>query len=199
MSKTKFSSPTEYLNSVSLNSTLSFVQVSLAAEYLGVTPSMVNDLVRNKSLDAVSVTGNTKSWKGILISSLIAYKTSRKEGTKNTTNKVKIILEDCARKGETISYSVLMDKVGMSSINPHHRRQIGEYLGEISSDSYKRDRFMLSALAVLKNTEIPNESFFGLAKDLNAMDEGDDENTFYKSQLTKIFKKHKTVYLSIAR
>lgn len=190
MSKKKFSSPSDYLQAVNENSKLSFVQVSLAAEFLGVTPAMVNDLVRSKSLDAVIVTGNTKSWKGVLISSLIAYTTNREEGAASTINKVRIILGDCARKGEKIAYSDLMGKVGMSSTNPHHRRLIGEYLGKISSESYDNERFMLSALAVLMNTKMPNEIFFNLAKDLGAMDEEDDENIFYNSQLKKIFRKY---------
>ncbi|NKE71264.1 hypothetical protein [Candidatus Manganitrophus noduliformans] len=192
MNKKRFSSPSGYLDSVAQSNAYSFVPVSLAAEFLNVTPSMINDLLKNGSLDAVVVNGSRKNWKGVLVESLMTYTKNKRTSVTSMIKQIRHILETAAKKKRKMFYSDLMEQVGLSYQNPYHRRLIGECLGKLSAQTFKEKNYMLSALAVLKSTGRPNEIFFELANELGALDDTQKEKDFYQSQIKKIYGKYKT-------
>ena len=82
------------------------------------------------------------------------------------TERIRKILEDCARKKQTINYGELMERVGMSSKSPPDRDKIGTILGAISKATYDKNGIMLSVLVVRKHDSLPSQPFFDLAREL---------------------------------
>jgi len=189
--RTKFPSKKSYLDAVASNpEKLSFVPTSLAAELIGVKRSTVNDLVQSKKLIKISIHEDGLKWSGIQVQSLLEYISSSEEDAESATVKVRKILEECGKDGHPIEYGVLLEQIGMTHRNPQHRNLIGKILGEISEETWEKYDFMLSALAVNKSTQEPNESFFLLAEQFEAIEDSDDEeecSEFFDQQLEAIY------------
>jgi len=77
-------------------------------------------------------------------------------------------LIECARLKCTISYSTLNDQLqlGYDFIIEHHRKLIGEDLGEISTYEHAKDRPLLSALVVRKGSGYEGDGFYKLCEKL---------------------------------
>lgn len=189
--RTRFSTKKMYLEAVTKNpERLAFVPTSLAAELIGVKRSTANDLVKSKKLTKITVHEDGLKWSGIQVKSLLEYISSSEENTESATVKVRRILEKCGKDGHPIEYGVLLEQIGMTHRNPQHRNLIGKILGEISEETWEKYDFMLSALAVNKSTQVPNESFFMLAEQLEAIEDSDDDeecSEFFEQQLEAIY------------
>jgi len=67
-----------------------------------------------------------------------------------------------------------------------HRAIVGEILGWLSFESYKRGKFLASALAVSKSTEKPSEGFGKLVKQVGLLPTGGKQNlVFFWSDLVQ--------------
>jgi len=191
MLKTKFASRTDYLNALRENPLeLAFVPMSLAAEEIGVKRSTVADLVRAKKLRKVVVSESSLRWSGVQALSLMDYLTNRESLESTSHCQALNILKEQARAGGLIAYGDLLIQLGMSHMNPYERGLIGAILGDISTQTWEKHGFMLSALAVFKGSQRPNAQFFALAEQLGATEDCGDEalcEKFFQKQIRKIF------------
>ncbi len=195
MSKTKFSNLEDYLEKVSEEPDLyAFVPISLAAQAIGVNRSTLNDLVRARTLKKIVIRGDDLKWQGIQVASLKGYmeKIEEKQAVyEGYTSAAREVLIETAKSKGLIAYGELMSKIGLNSNVPNDRTIIGRVLGDISSESWKKSKFMLSVLAVLKSTEMPNSVFFDLAEELDdtfSFDDEDDWDDFFEKQRRKIYR-----------
>jgi hypothetical protein len=170
------------------------VPVPIAASLLNITREAVGERIRNKTLEAVTVRGKERSWKLVLVSSLAGSRQEAKEIEGSIDHRIAGLLEDAARLKTTVNYGSLMKEIGMSYSNPQHRREIGAALGRISQESVddKGRKFMLSTLAVRKNTDFPNDAFFELAIRLGQMEENGKPKDFWENQRDQIFRYYST-------
>jgi hypothetical protein len=100
-----------------------------------------------------------------------------------------------ARTRKTISYSELGKLFNLNMENPIHRDELAAYLGEISTFEVRHGRPMLTAVVVhlptgnkLYEKEDPiGKGFFNLARELDKLKDGVDENEFFYSELQAVF------------
>jgi hypothetical protein len=64
--------------------------------------------------------------------------------------------------------------------------ETGHILGEISEDEVRAGRPMLSTVAVAVSGK-PGPGFFGLARDLGQLTEGEDETAFWKAECQRVY------------
>ncbi|SKA96721.1 hypothetical protein SAMN02745704_02764 [Paucidesulfovibrio gracilis DSM 16080] len=165
------------------------VPVGVAADYLGITREAVSERIRKGNLHAITVKGKERNWRLVLVSALYRTQQKGEDMVSKNTERVRELLEEAARQQKVVFYGKLMDEIGLTYKNPKHRKIIGSILGLISEDTYA-DRglgFMLSAIAVRKNSGLPNESFFELACSLKAKEKGKDDKQFWRNQRKRIF------------
>lgn len=163
------------------------VPISIAADILGLTRAAVLEKARSGSLASVRITVGDKSRRLVLAKALATVVHSEKEARKSLLPQIRAILGESAREHCTIRYADLMSKVGLTYRNPSHRKKIGELLGRVSETSLERDGFLLSALAVRKTTNRPNDAFFQLAQNVGLLKEEDQEK-FWQQQAARIYR-----------
>ena len=158
------------------------------AYLFGKSQSWANKYIKEGVFNVLEIVGddNKRIQKGITLSSVLKYQ----EKLDKEMTEVRNILIDSAKKERTIRYADLMSKVGMKSDVPYDRRKIGEILGRISRKSLDEYDVMLSALAVLKTTGMPNDYFYELAEDVEyeAYFEDEDDDVFWKKEIKKIYR-----------
>jgi len=165
-----------------LENSLQTVSTSLAAEYLGMSPSSVRNLVTTNLLDAIIIKGKKRSWTLIEISILKEYK-KKSPDQPEVYDKIKKILLEIVIKKEVIYYSDLLEKIGFTFRNPVHRRLIKKYLSLIDEFSLKEYNLLLSNVVILKGTNLPNSEFFEGTKEehinyLNKIYKGIEKEVF---------------------
>jgi hypothetical protein len=69
----------------------------------------------------------------------------------------------------------------------HHRTILGEFLGYLAWRSWSQNGFMISALAVSKETQAPSRPFFQWARELGALTDAGElaELEFWSDQLSR--------------
>jgi hypothetical protein len=75
-------------------------------------------------------------------------------------------LKETAKERRLVTYGELAPLAGLDMDNPAHRTEIGRLLGEISTVEHRQGCPMLSAVAVLADSQMPGKGFFTLAKEL---------------------------------
>ena len=110
-------------------------------------------------------------------------------------------IEDAGRREDLINYSDLVRGVvfHISNVNQGqpfqidihewpdlHRAILGEFLGYISMLSYRKAKFMASALAINKTEFKPSYHFFNWMKELGVLS-GRDVDDFWQEQVKKAF------------
>lgn len=92
----------------------------------------------------------------------------------------------------TITYQEIAKIVGLPMSGSHMGSEIGKILGEISEDEVSNGRPMLSAIAVsVQGT--PGQGFFGLAKQLGKLNDGDNEDAFWQAEYQAVYETWKVV------
>ncbi|HVZ92947.1 MAG TPA: hypothetical protein VG797_00400 [Phycisphaerales bacterium] len=91
-----------------------------------------------------------------------------------------------AKKRQLAYYSELAPIVRLDLSDPHQRKLMGEYLGEISEHEHSADRPLLSAIVVDKSTKEPGKGFFTLARDLQIF-AGESERAFFERECQRVF------------
>lgn len=94
---------------------------------------------------------------------------------------------EAAQNTRVIYYAELGELLDFSMDNPHHRTELGRILGEISTEEDSNCRPLLSAVVVHKEDHRPGEGFFKLAKELGKQKPYEDDDTFYSSELQRVF------------
>ncbi len=161
------------------------VPKTVAMKWLGITSLTFDKWVKAGRIQQLRIR-EAKRERCILAKSVFDILTEREERKEKTWN----MLAERARKGGTITYSDLMRHVGMTANFPNDRKVMGSMLGEISRETAREHGFMLSALAVLKNTGIPSDSFFEQVEDLGMEHPASHMATFDKDDWEIWLKEH---------
>lgn len=179
---TTFNDARAYILAASADAGFATVPFQLVADALGVTRSAVDGQVRAGKLSTITI-GKTRY---ITLKS-IKRQIDDWEGEVAT---VKSFLEAAARKGTLkLTYESVMGAVGRKTSTPNDRTVIGRILGQISRETLRGDRFLLSAMVVQKQTGEPSEAFYGLAEDIDPTHENYDTwSEYLTGQLAKIAK-----------
>ncbi len=96
-------------------------------------------------------------------------------------------LIEVAKNRMVVFYAEIGELLDFSMDNPHHRRELGRILGEISTDEDRSGSPLLSAIVVHKDNHLPGKGFFELARELGKLKPGEDNDAFYASELKSVF------------
>jgi hypothetical protein len=94
-------------------------------------------------------------------------------------------IKEIARQGKVISYGEIAPLAGLDMSLPNDRYEIGAILDDINKHEREFERPMLSAVVVHKETFMPGNGFFELARALGLFT-GNDKDKFYFEQLRKV-------------
>lgn len=97
-------------------------------------------------------------------------------------------LVEAAEAGRYVTYTEAGEIVGLTMRNPHHRRLIGQLLGQISTREAELGRPMLSSIVVNKDQKSKlGQGFYQLGEELRHKQVGEDPDSFAKSEAAKTF------------
>ena len=99
-------------------------------------------------------------------------------------------LVTAARHCRTLTYTDVGHAMGLTNpVGYHLARETGQILGEISEDEVHEGRPMLSALAVGKESGIPGNGFFILARQLGKLGSEDwaAEIAFWEAEVGAVY------------
>jgi len=94
-------------------------------------------------------------------------------------------LKEVAREGKVIYYSDIAPLAGLDMGSPSDRYEIGAILDDINRQERELGRPMLSAVVVHKDSLMPGQGFFTLARALGLF-AGNDRDKFYIQELRKV-------------
>jgi len=94
-------------------------------------------------------------------------------------------LKEAARAGTVTYYSDIAPMAELDMGLPNDRYEIGVILDDINRYERELGRPMLSAVVVHKDTLMPGQGFFTLARALGLF-VGDDKDRFYIKELRKV-------------
>ena len=169
----EFPSPKAYIAAYRTDPTLAAVPVPLVAEFLGISPGGVTQMLRSARLEGVRI----KRTSMVLIRSLIA----REEAFQHDVARVDAYIRELARKQvRHIFYEPVMEMLGLNWRIPADRTRIGQVLEGVSRQSAEQHRDQQLLLTVLVHrkgtgTTRPGPGFFTLAENIGHEWEDDDE------------------------
>jgi len=94
-------------------------------------------------------------------------------------------LKEVARAGTVTYYSDIAPMAGLDMSSPNDRYEIGVILDDINQREREFGRPMLSAVVVHKESLMPGQGFFTLARALGLFI-GNDRDKFYIQELRKV-------------
>ncbi len=94
-------------------------------------------------------------------------------------------LKEVARTATVTYYSAIAPLAGLDMDSPNDRYKIGAILDDINQHERELSRPMLSAVVVHKDTLMPGQGFFTLARALGLFI-GNDRDKFYIQELRKV-------------
>jgi len=100
--------------------------------------------------------------------------------------KVYCELIKAAQQRKTIYYEDIARIMKLPTRGDHMAKEVGQILGEISECEHNQGRPLLSAIVIRKDTGMPGEGFFKLARQLNKF-QGQDEQNFWKNELQAVY------------
>jgi len=109
----------------------------------------------------------------------------------NIRKDVRRRLIEVAGKRETIAYSELMKKFGLTrGGHPNSKVRVGDVVGKISEDEDKQGKNnpMLSAIVVHKDRKTIGDGFYELAEHLGRLEKGQDKKAFWKREQERVWK-----------
>ena len=94
-------------------------------------------------------------------------------------------IQEAARRGTITHYGDIAPLAGLDMNLPEDRYEIGAILDEINRHEFALDHPMLSAVVVHKDSLIPGQGFFTLARELGLL-VGNDRDRFYIQELRRV-------------
>lgn len=94
-------------------------------------------------------------------------------------------LKEVAKAQGITAYSDIAPLAGLDMANPDHRHKIAEILGEISRAEHTLGQPMLSAVVIQRDSVMPGQGFFTLARELSLYAGGNDQ-VFFNEELKKV-------------
>ena len=191
-------SPDDYLNVARKDPMTAMVPFGIVQEILDLSRSAVVDRIKVGHLQGVKVETEDAIYRGVTLASLFVYidKQPKRASDKEIIVKIErqIIEKIKSTKSDrvediTLTYSEVMQPLGMSWRNPRDRKTIGELLGWGMSEKSCKDKkrgFMISAVVVRKATGRPNPAFFDYARKLELLADDEDDEVFWQKQIKAI-------------
>jgi hypothetical protein len=189
-----------YLSGIAIEPSAVMIPITMAQDFLDLSRTAVLDLIKGKQLEEIRVSAGDKQYRGVTAGSLRKYREGMLPlNTASTILEqylVRVVVDAPSAKAEdiAINYAPVMEELDLSWRSPADRKTIGGLLDGVSrrSNADTERGFLLSAVVVLKATDLPSNAFFDLAIDLNMIDEEADEATkrdFWNAQM-KFIAKH---------
>ncbi len=94
-------------------------------------------------------------------------------------------LIEVARERTVTYYSDIAPMAGLDMSLPNDRYEIGALLDDINRVEHAQGRSLLSAVVVHKDTLVPGQGFFTLARDMGLFT-GSDRDRFYIEELRRV-------------
>ncbi len=94
-------------------------------------------------------------------------------------------LRRVARVRGTVFYSDLALSVGIDTGNPHFGSRIGRILDDVNRIEFDQVRPLLSAVVILKDSNMPGSGFFACARELKGYN-GKDDLGFWVEELRRV-------------
>jgi len=189
-----FESVNDYLDAFSKDTKIAALPVKAAADFLELKPQTILQKLKTGELTAITIARENSKWRGVSIQSLLEIQKQYNKNKQTIFN----TLKTCARRKQSfITYSSLMQKIGLRSDKPQDRRMIGKMLGDISITTFEDNGFLLSALVVKQRpgweeNGLPSDAFFNLAEEIDKnYSIFEDDWAYLDEQLQKI-KNHYT-------
>ena len=194
----RMTTPNAYLDAVRHDPMTSMVPLGVAQAVLACTRSAIIEKIKVGHLHGVLISVEDKNYRGVTLASLLRVIDTPRAEKLSDDDARRIVKDTLIRIAKdrnirpVIIYSKIMEPVGMTWRNPQHRGRIGQLLGELSESSYRATSvnghkgFLISAMVVQKGTGRPNAQFFCLARELGALGESEDEDDFWRGQLSAI-------------
>lgn len=187
----KFPGPKKYSQAQARDKALAMIPISMAAALLEVEVSTVQGYVRRGVLPEI-VVGHEREWVGVPADRVRAMRLQKLQKVRRLVELAEPILCDAAEKGVLVEYgSGLMEPLGLDHTHSRDRDLIGRVLGDISTKTYYKEGRLLSVLAVRKDTGMPNDQFFGLAKELGAMPGAMQNGRFFLREKKAVFRAYR--------
>jgi hypothetical protein len=185
MPSISFENSGQYLDALERNPALALATLDMAQDICGVGRATVDKMLREDVLTCVEIAGVRHVLAADLRARMLRYR--------DQVTKVRLILEQLARKQTTTFYEPVMSPVGLSWRVPRDRTLVGQILGDISEQTHQevaadgQSGVLLSVLVHKKTTGVtrPGEGFFNLAASLGY--EWEDPDAFVQEQTTRVF------------
>lgn len=103
------------------------------------------------------------------------------------------ILINAAQHHGVTTYQEIAQACGLPTTGAYMGKSVGDILGAISQNEIEHDRPFLSAIAVDVHG-FPGEGLFTWAKELGAMSEDEDTNSFFVKEKERIYGEWKITY-----
>ncbi len=91
------------------------------------------------------------------------------------------------------TYQEIAQSNGWPMVGNQMGKLIGEVIGLISKNELEQNRPILSAIVVGVSGKL-SEGFFNWARELGALEEGQDEETFWREECEKVYEAWKIPY-----
>lgn len=91
-----------------------------------------------------------------------------------------------AREQRVVHYGEIAPLAHLDMADPHHRKVLGDMLDEISRAEDASGHPLLSAVVVQKESSMPGNGFFVLARELGRWN-GSDEQGFFVKELKRVY------------
>ncbi|RWR09735.1 hypothetical protein [Paenirhodobacter populi] len=183
----EFISVNEYVRAFSRDRSLAIMPVPMAADLFGITSAGIVSRVRAGVLGEVKISGTRYITMGSVLETV--------EKFDKDVEIVKSYLEKQARNGvASVEYSPVMELLGLSSKLSADRTKIGWILGEVSRQSYREKRVLLSAIVHRKNTGMPSENGFFILVDALIEDwekHYDSRESFVEDEIKRVLKAYR--------
>jgi hypothetical protein len=166
----------EYLRQLKAETRLAVISMQMAANALGITRPAIERMARTQRLDVIRLK-KTRCVRALQILELI-------EGYEKQVDSTRRFLEKCAKKGRSpVFYTEVMERLGLATSTPADRKLMGRILGDVSEQTYREHKVLLSAIVHRKGSgsTSPGPGYQSLLEYLN-------EN--YKAKLSNDIAKH---------
>ena len=177
----KFDDLDAYLAHYQTNKGPALIPIDTVAYYRDVNRTTALRMLEDGRLTGVDIEGEMFA----TVESYIALTRRENDRVEN----VRRIIEEHARKGEIVTYSSVMEPVGLNSGSPPDRKIIGRILGQISTVSYRSDGIFLSAIVHKKygaGTK-PGAGYFSLVEYITGEKLTGDEASAVEAAVKDVF------------
>jgi hypothetical protein len=175
-----FESAAAYLDALRGDTSLAVISMQMAADVRGVTRAAIDRMVQLGQLDEIKV-GTTRC---VRAKSLLDFQ----DAYEDRITIVRRYLEECAQERHITTYQPVMLLIGYTHTNPAHRKAIGAILGDVSRQTWREHKIVLSVIVHLKTSgpSRPSVGFMELAVELG-LPKIEDEDALIAREMERVW------------